>query len=110
MLIHNNTFMILREREEEFLEWFRAEIPLLEEASGGVNARLSVMRKAGGQYQIESEAQSVAFQMEFETMDALEAWAAGPMARVVERFEKRFGPEAMTFTSVFETVNPYQQS
>lgn len=104
MLIHNTTFMMLREREEEFLRWFRAELPALTGTDAGAAPRLSAMRTAGGVSHSEAEAQSVAFQMEFADRNRLDKWARNSLADVAARFEERFGPDAVVFTSVFETL------
>ncbi len=75
MVIYNCTFMMLREKEGEFLDWFRAGAGVLTapEGSGGEavsvlfsrNPRLSALVSAGGIYSDEADAHSVAFQVEF---------------------------------------------
>lgn len=117
MLIHNTTFMMEPGRESEFLQWFRTQLPELtgtgggkdpdstDEAScGGRAPRLSALRMAAGQEAGEDQAHSVAFQMEFADIDTLVKWADGPLEAMAMRFMKHFGPNAVFFTSVFETI------
>lgn len=105
MLISNVTFMMLHEREQEFISWFAAHMPgLTASPLAGTAPRLSAMRSAGGIDHTQSEAQSIAFQMEFENAGQLQRWSDGPMAEVISAFDKAFGPEAMTFSSVFEII------
>lgn len=101
MLIHNATFMVEPERGAEFLEWFA---PLARKAGPEGRSRLSVMRQAGGQIAGEAQALSVAFQGEFESMVEIEEWTAKRLRPLIAAFERRFAPDAMVFTSVFETI------
>lgn len=88
-------------RGAEFLEWFA---PLARKAGPEGRSRLSVMRQAGGVMAGETQALSVAFQGEFETMKEIEAWTTKRLRPLVATFERRFAPDAMVFTSVFETI------
>lgn len=101
MLIHNATFMVAPERGAEFLEWIA---PLAYKAGGRRRPRLSVMRQAGGATADEAQALSVAFQVEFETMAEVEEWTGKRLRPLVAAFERRYAPDAMVFTSVFETI------
>lgn len=93
--------MVDPRRGAEFLEWFT---PLARKAGPEGRSRLSVMRQAGGEVAGESQALSVAFQGEFETMTEIEEWVAKRLRPLVSAFERRFAPDALVFTSVFETV------
>lgn len=93
--------MISPERREEFAEWF---IPLARKAGPEGRCRVSMMREAGGAVSDDGQAVSFAFQAEFETMAEIEAWVRGRLRPLVAAFERRFAPEAMVFTSVFETL------
>lgn len=101
MLIHNATFMVDPRRGEEFLEWFA---PLAHKAGPEGKSRLSVMRQAGGAPAGEAQALSVAFQGEFDTMQEIDEWTAKRLRPLVAAFERRFAPDAMVFTSIFETI------
>lgn len=103
MYVHNTSFFILRSREEEFLKWFGGVRPELE-ADNGYNDRLSVLRETGGANDVEAEAQTLAFQLEFADIDMLHDWVTKKMEPVIADFEKSFGPEAAVFTSVFEIL------
>ena len=102
MLIHNTTFMTEPGRESEFLQWFRTQMPEL--TGDGTAPRLSALRMAAGQEAGEEQAHSMAFQMEFDDIVSLVQWADGPLQSVTLRFMKHFGPNAVFFTSVFETI------
>lgn len=117
MLIFNTTFMMEPGKEGEFLQWFRTQLPSLtgtdgtsvadadgSPASGATSPRLSALRMAAGQEAGETQAHSVAFQVEFADRDSLLKWADGPLDDTATRFMKRFGPNAAFFTSVFETI------
>lgn len=101
MLIHNATFMVDPHRGAEFLEWFA---PLARKAGPEGKSRLSVMRQAGGETAGEPQALCVAFQGEFESMEDVAAWTSKRLRPLVAAFERRFAPDAMVFTSVFETI------
>ena len=115
MLIFNTTFMMEPDREADFLQWFRTQLPSLTgpdgfaQSEGGIacratSPRLSALRMAAGQEAGENQAHSVAFQVEFADRDSLLKWADGPLDETATRFMKRFGPNAAFFTSVFETI------
>lgn len=115
MVIHNASFMMEREKEKEFVSWLRRE---LESAgiigttdeygreSGGfsLRPRVSAMREAGGVDYREAEAQSVAFQVEFSTVGEAKEWNRDVFSTIAARFEEKFGPQAMVFTSIFEEI------
>ncbi len=114
MVIHNATFMVTRDREREFIDWFAGMRQEIERKSAGLhesealpmpsNMRLSAMREAGGQHHTAADAASISFQAEFfDVSEALE-WRRRVMSDVVDSFEAAFGPEAMAFMSVFEEV------
>ncbi len=100
--ICNATFMIECRLEDKFLEWLRNRKPAL--LTGNNPARLSAMRMAGGIDYRHAEAQSVAFQQEFPSIEGAQAWIDGPLAQVAADFERDFGPQAMVFTSIFESL------
>lgn len=107
-MIHNATFMMEREREGEFIDWLRgcvAEEGSFAESLRGRRVRLSAMREAGGVDYRQAEAQSVAFQVEFDSIEEARKWSREALPSVAARFEERFGPQAMVFTSVFEEIS-----
>ncbi|MDE6339101.1 MAG: hypothetical protein K2K97_04865 [Muribaculaceae bacterium] len=101
MLIHNATFMVEQRRGAEFLEWFA---PLAHKAGPEGRSHLSVMRQAGGEVAGEVQPLSVAFQVEFETTEEIDDWVLHRLRPLVAAFERRFAPDAMVFTSIFETI------
>ncbi|MDE6391725.1 MAG: DUF4286 family protein [Muribaculaceae bacterium] len=108
MVIHNATFMMEREREGEFIDWLRGLVAgegLFAESLRGRRVRLSAMREAGGVDYRQAEAQSVAFQVEFDSIEEARKWSREALPTVAARFEEHFGPQAMVFTSVFEEIS-----
>lgn len=103
MLIHNSSFFIPRMREDEFLKWFDASSEAI--VMAGNNPRLSAMREAQDEDQQDSPAQSIAFQLEFDNIDDVRRYSAGPLADFLKAFNREFGPDAMVFTSLFEKLD-----
>ncbi len=103
MYIFNTTFMLLPGGEGILLELLTPVVAICRE--GGLNPRVSVMKEAGGAPASKEEASSVAFQVEFNNLDDLRHWEKGENKILTDKFTDIFAPEAMTFTSVFETVD-----
>lgn len=93
-------------REEEFLGWFGRAVSALGVLEGlsGSSACLTAMREAGGVDYRQAEAQTVAFQVEFESAEAARTWSRERFASLAAAFEEAFGPQAMVFTSIFEKL------
>lgn len=102
MYIYNTTFMILPGREKALFELLAPAVALCKER--GLNPRVSVMREAAGMAAPSEEPSSIAFQLEFHSLETLHKWEAGEGAELSERFIRTFAPEAMVFSSVFETL------
>lgn len=110
MVIFNATFMIEESREQEFLDWLGMELPAKMPMGFGRNGwdyapQVSAMREAGGVDYRQAEAQSIALQMRFEDIAAARLWGRGKFATLGARFEEKFGPQAMVFTSIFEVID-----
>lgn len=114
MVIHNATFMVAREREREFIDWFAGMRRQIALKSAGLHEseslpmpshiRLSAMREAGGQHHTAADVASISFQAEFFDVEEALDWRRRVMSDVVDAFEAEFGPDAMVFMSVFEEV------
>ncbi len=103
MLIQNVSFIINLSHEEELLKWLRPHLgPAMQ--AGGINPRLSVMRATAGADDVAAHAQTIAFQTEFCDSATLQTWKTTVLLPLIAEFEKTFGPEAVAFTSVFETL------
>ena len=97
--------MMEREKEEEVVTWLHGEIGKMEEGNGALRGvRLTAMREAGGVDYRQAEAQTVAFQSEFDSVADARSWASHVFVSTAAAFEEKFGPQAMVFTSLFETV------
>ena len=116
MYIHNATFMIEARKGVEFLEWFAplarkaCKLPVRTDGKEGEEGEeefighLSVLKEAQGHEPGSGEPLSVAFQVEFEDMSRLHEWREKRLRPLISAFERRFAPEAMVFTSVFESI------
>ena len=82
--IYNTTFVVAKEREQRFIDWFRLRAACIAEAR--MRPRLS---RLAGALAAESEAQSV--------HESLEP--------VLGQFMRDFGPDAAYFCSEFEVVS-----
>lgn len=94
--------MIECEREEAFIRWFRTRLPQLGKLT---SPRLSAMREAGGIDYTHAEAQSVAFQCEFASVEEAMKWRNEIFSEVAADFMSQFSPNAMVFTSIFEEIS-----
>ena len=103
MYIYNTTFMILPGKEKALLELLAPAVSLCQDR--GLNPRVSVMREAAGKPAPSDEPSSIAFQMEFHSLESLHKWEGLEGAELSERFIRTFAPEAMVFSSVFETLD-----
>ena len=97
--IYNTTFVVAKEREQ-FIDWFRLRAACIAEA--GMRPRLS---RLAGALAAESEAQSLAFQVESDSEEALQEWARESLEPVLGQFMRDFGPDAAYFCSEFEVVS-----
>ena len=108
MIIHNATFMVRKDLENDLILWLKEKIGRLESGNAGMgegcNPRVSAMREAGGVSHIHADAASVAFQVEFPSETTAKIWAERAFNPLAAEFDEKFGPEGMVFTSLFEVV------
>lgn len=108
MVIHNATFMVRKELENDLILWLKGEIARMEGGKAGMgegcNPRVSAMREAGGVSHLHADAASIAFQVEFPSEASAKIWAERAFNPLVVAFDDKFGPEGMVFTSLFEVV------
>lgn len=103
MYILNITFMMVPESEPRFRELIAPTVSHCRE--DGLNPRLSRMREAGGVEAAADEALSIAFQIELPTIEEARRWHGILEASAVAEFIEAFAPEAITFASIFETID-----
>ncbi|MBD5237605.1 MAG: DUF4286 family protein [Bacteroidales bacterium] len=101
MTIHNATFMVRKEQEADVILWLKGEKIDL---ANGCNPRVSAMREAGGIRHDQADAASIAYQVEFPDEKSAKDWSNGPFSELANKFDGKFGPEGMVFTSLFEVV------
>lgn len=107
MIIHNASFIMERDAEADFLAWLRScceKINWEHEPGAPTALRVSAMREAGGVDYRQAEAQTVAFQLEFHTIEDAKKWSAQRFSSIAAEFEEKFGPQAMVFVSLFESL------
>ncbi|MDE5868731.1 MAG: DUF4286 family protein [Muribaculaceae bacterium] len=107
MVIFNSTFMLVKELESDLILWLKGEIIKLQRTGGlteGCHPRVSAMREACGVSHEHADTASVAFQVEFPTIEAGRQWELDNFVDVVTEFEDKFKVEGMVFTSFFEVV------
>lgn len=66
--------------------------------------RVSILRKIGSEEELASQPASIAYQLEFETYSEIDLWVEKRLNPIRKAFQRNFGPEAMVFTSIFETI------
>lgn len=98
--IYNTTFVVEKDKEQRFVDWFRLRAACIAEA--GMRPRLS---RLAGALAAESEAQSLAFQVESDSEEALQKWAYESLEPVLGQFMRDFGPDAAYFCSEFEVLS-----
>lgn len=101
MVIHNASFMVEHDREEDLLAWLRGR---LKEIPVPGQMQVSAMREAGGADCSRAEAQTVSFQVRFESIDGAREWSRDVFAGLAAEFERRYAPQALVFTSIFEII------
>lgn len=101
--------MVRKELESDLILWLKEEILKLQtsETAGmgeGDHPRVSAMREAGGVSHEHADAASVAFQVEFPSVNSAKIWGDRIFQKLAGAFDAKFGPEGMVFTSLFEVV------
>lgn len=100
MYIHNTTFFIDHSAEEKFLAWLRTQVEKTGFFQSGVSPRLSRLLAPPE----EGQPLGIAMQVEFADIDGALQWRESELMPLVDAFEKHFAPEALSYSSVFETI------
>lgn len=102
MYIYNITFVIIPDREPDFIRWVRHEaIPaLFGEETGAYSPRLQTVVEAGGEKPKPDHGLSIALQAEFPSEGAAHEWHDSRLPDVVGAFMRTFGPDAAFFTTL----------
>ncbi len=98
MIIVNITFVVDVDRSEKVCAWLREKI-VIELASQGMNPRACRILNPEP-----DAASSVALQVELPDMSSAESWMGDKMINVLEEYEAEFGPQALFFHSLLETI------
>ncbi len=96
--------MVEKKEERSLLEWLTPIAQSQMTASDVMGGRLSVLVEAGGATTGDDEAQSVAFQLEFDTYAKLKEWETAALPGISEEFDNRYPGRGMLFCSVFREV------
>lgn len=106
MYIYNITFVILPERENEFLEWMRGEAlaTLFTPGNGATNPRLQTVVEVGGEKPAAEHGLSIALQAEFATEEEAHKWNDQTVPPVLGNFTTKFGPQAAFFATLLTVI------
>lgn len=104
--IVNLTFFMLPGREEKVLAWLRSRVAGFIAAGIGADHALSKVCElgAGETPDNDEEPISVAYQVKFATLDEARRWRDNEVAALSLEYESNFGPDAMTFVSIFSSL------
>lgn len=107
MTIYNVTFMMERSLKARFTGWLRARRAdgLLSEEKGVVGASLQEVVEVPGESEFAEQALSVALQAKFIDRTAAHAWGRSALASLLADYRKDFGPEALSFSTILETID-----
>ncbi len=105
MTIYNVTFMMERGLGEKFIAWMRGKsASLLSEERGVAGARLQEVVEAPGESEFAEQALSIALQADFTDRESAHAWGRGALAEALAEYRNVFGPEALCFATILETI------
>ncbi|MDE6443235.1 MAG: DUF4286 family protein [Muribaculaceae bacterium] len=106
MYIYNVTFVMMPDREEEFLNWMRgsALAMLFNQESTARNPRLQTVVEAGGEKPSADHGLSIALQGEFDTEESAHEWNDNTLPPVLGEFTSKFGPHAAFFTTLLTVI------
>jgi hypothetical protein len=106
MFICNTTFVMAPEKEQEFLAWMRGEAApkLFGENSPAKNPRLQTVVEAGGEAPGPDHGLSIALQAEFVSKVMAHTWHDTVLLPVLGDYHKKFGPHAIFFVTLLETL------
>lgn len=106
MTILNASFIINRNHEEMFKQWF-SEVMATINAVNPVKCTLTAMRDANGISYLESEAHTMAAQWTFENIEQACKWRDRTLPEIGKSFNRKFGADVPVFSSIFEVVQTY---
>lgn len=106
MIIYNTTFIIDTTDYERFLKWIRAAVAcrLMSAPSAAQSIRIAAVTQIVGQHDIDAQPRSVALQAEFNSVVEAHHWADNTLSEVLLEYVEDFGPEALCFSTVMETI------
>ncbi len=106
MVIYNITFVLVPERQQEFLDWMRSDAisRLFNNDSEAANPRLQTVVEAGGKKPDPEHGLSIALQAEFDTIVAAHGWNDTVLPPVLGDFTEKFGPHALYFATLLEVL------
>lgn len=106
MYILNTTFVIHPEQREKFLSWMRSEAiaALFNAQSAAAAPRLQTVAEVCGQAPDPTHGLSIALQAEFQSPDEAHTWINDNFAPVAGKYTEKFGPHALYFQTLLETL------
>lgn len=104
--ICNITFIIHPAEEERFLKWMREEaFAKLVNADGARTAKLMKVTEAGGEKPAPEHGLSIALHAEFTSESEAKTWHQRALTPILEEYAIAFGPDALFFTTLLESLN-----
>ncbi len=101
MYIYNITFVTEPSRLEKLFDWIRTHaLPRLE-GDGACSPRLATIEKTAGS---ESNAESVALQFEFSSLEDFERWEAARFVETMKDYSVAFAPEPLIFATLLRCL------
>ena len=100
--------MIDRGLRDDFLGWFdtHARAALTTPPSPARNPRMTEVVEVPGDPELSAQACSIAFQAEFDSLDAAHRYGAEVLAPVAEAYIRRFGRErALIFGTILKSLD-----
>ncbi len=106
MYILNTTFIMHPDQRENFLAWMRSEAiaALFNAQSVAATPRLQTVVEVGGQAPDPTHGLSIALQAEFQSPDDAHTWISENFAPVAGKYTEKFGPHALFFQTLLETL------
>ena len=102
--IHNATFMVEKHEEDNLLQWLKPIAEAQYDNHDVMGGRISVLVEAGGSATADDEAQSIAFQLEFDSLQSLKEWESKVLPGIADEFEKKYTGRGLLFCSVFREI------
>lgn len=106
MYIVNVTFVMAHEQHRRFLDWMQGEVvpALFGEDVAVHNPRLQTVIEVGGEKPGPEHGLSIALQADFDSEESAHGWNDTYLPGVLAGYHSEFGPQALFFVTLLESV------